>query len=177
MTNHRLGPWLVALLVGATLLLAGLAESTAAARVVGKDGTLYACYRVKGKPKGAVRLVAKNAHCKGSERKVKWAMFGGPVVPGAPGAQGPVGQTGATGPAGDAGQITALTERVEVLESTLAGTVADVNALCTQASGLTTQVNSLTTALGDTALDGIIPIGLELLVPGLPTTLPPFTCP
>ncbi len=55
--------------------------------------------------------------------------------------------------------------------------VADVSALCTQATALTTQVNGIADSLESTVLGGIIPIGLELLVPGLPTALSPFSCP
>ena len=56
---HRGGLLLVAPLVVAALLLAGLVESTSAAKLVGKDGRVYACYQVKqGKKaaKGSIRF-------------------------------------------------------------------------------------------------------------------------
>jgi hypothetical protein len=80
--------------------------------------------------------------------------------------------------------VTELTTRVEALEGVLegvtnealTGALANVSALCTQATALTDQVNAIGTALEDTALGGIIPLGLELLVPGLPSELPDFNC-
>jgi hypothetical protein len=64
------------------------------------------------------------------------------------------------------------------------GAVANVNALttkvnelCTQATKLTSQSNALSSALGGLSLGGLIPIGLELLVPKLPAALPGFSCP
>jgi hypothetical protein len=62
--------------------------------------------------------------------------------------------------------------------------VANVNALstkvgelCTQATKLTSQSNALGSALEGLSLGGLIPIGLELLVPSLPAALPAFSCP
>jgi hypothetical protein len=39
----------------------------------GKNGTIQACYRVKGKPKGALRVVPAQQRCKRGERKVVWS--------------------------------------------------------------------------------------------------------
>ena len=100
--NHHKGLWGLALLLSAALLLAGFAEA-ASARIVGKDGKVYACYRVKGKPKGAVRLVAKKARCKRGERKLNWGVAGPAGAPGAAGANGAQGQSGPPGPAGVSG--------------------------------------------------------------------------
>lgn len=193
----------IALLAGAALLLVGLVGSAGAAKLVGKDGKVYACYRVAGKQKGSVRLVAKQMHCRRSERKVQWAVAGpqGPAGQNGPGGQ--AGGAGSTGAAGLETQVTVLTSKVEALESTLNGvtnetltkalatvngitnaqlqetvaSIADVNALCTQATALTTQVNTVATALEGTVLGGIIPLGLNLLVPGLPSPLSSFACP
>lgn len=55
--------------------------------------------------------------------------------------------------------------------------VPAVEAACTQASALTSQVNSVGSALENTVLGGTIPLGLELLVPGLPSQLSAFACP
>jgi hypothetical protein len=55
----RLGA--LALALALCLLVAAPASG---APLVGKDGKVYACYLTKGKRKGAVRLVAKRAHCR-----------------------------------------------------------------------------------------------------------------
>lgn len=54
---------------------------------------------------------------------------------------------------------------------------SQVGALCTQATSLTSRSNALSSALGGLSLGGLIPIGLELLVPSLPAALPAFSCP
>lgn len=188
MWKYLNGRWLIALSAGVALLLAGLVGSAPAAKMVGKDGKVYACYKAKGKAKGSVRLVAKRGKCKRGERKVSWGAAGSQGLPGPQGAAGVNGAVGATGPAGSSeleAKVTELTTRVDTLEGVLEGVsnealtdaLANVNALCTQATDLTDQVNSVATALEDTALGGIIPLGLQLLVPGLPAELPDFTCP
>jgi hypothetical protein len=181
---HR-GGFLVAVpLAAAALLLAGLVGSAPGAKVVGQDGKVYACYKAKGKGKGNVRLVAKQGKCKRGERKVNWSVAGPAGAAGQPGA---TGAAGAPGPAGSTAlekQVTELTTRVESLEATLAGvtnqtlteTIATVDDLCEQTEDLTAQANGLVGSLEETALDGIIPIGLELLVPNLPGELSPFSC-
>jgi hypothetical protein len=52
----------------------------------------------------------------------------------------------------------------------------EVGSLCTQATKLTEQSNLLGGALGGTALGGLIPVGLKLLVPNLPAPLSAFGC-
>jgi hypothetical protein len=54
--------------------------------------------------------------------------------------------------------------------------VANVNALCAQATKLTSQVNLLGSALEGTARGGVIPLGVKLVIPGLPASLPGFGC-
>ena len=184
---HRGALSVAVTLFAAAVLLAGLVGSASAAKVVGKDGKVYACYAVKGgkgKAKGSVRLVSKGMHCKRGERKVNWSVSG---PAGAAGQNGPAGTPGAPGPAGASGlekQVSELTTRVESLEATLAGVtnsaltgaLADVNALCGQTEELTAQANGIVGSLQDTTLDGLIPLGLELLVPNLPAELAPFSC-
>lgn len=196
---------MVAPLAVAALLLAGLVGSASAAKPVGKDGRVYACYQVKqGKKvaKGSVRLVAKKAHCRRGERKLNWGVAG-PAGPAGP--AGANGVAGAQGPAGTNAlekQVTELSTRVESLEATLAGvtsetltqalatvdgitnaqlletisSVADVNALCQQTEALTAQADGILGSLEETALGGVIPIGLSLLVPNLPDELGAFSC-
>lgn len=204
--KYRLGLPGLALLVGVALLLGAFAESAAAARIVGKDGKVYACYRTKGKAKGGVRLVAKRQHCRRGERKVSWNATGPAGEAGRTGSSGESGGSGESGARGEAGletRVTDLTTRLETLEGKLKGitntdltgalaklqgvtgtqlqeavtSVADVNALCAQATTLTTQVNALGTALTGASLSGLIPAGLTLLVPGVPSSLPAFGCP
>jgi uncharacterized small protein (DUF1192 family) len=116
-----------------SLTLGGVAS----AAPPGKDGKLHACYRVKGKPKGAMRMLrGAKARCQGGERKVSWTLAGAAGAPGAAGAAGAAGAGGASGSAGAAGaagadgalskteleeRITALTDRVETLEGILQG--------------------------------------------------------
>ena len=61
-----------ALVLAAVLCLSLLVSSAGAARLVGKDGRVYACYKTKGKAKGQVRLVAKRGKCHHGEKKVSW---------------------------------------------------------------------------------------------------------
>ncbi len=59
-SGSRVGTAL-ALLAAVALCAAVIVGEASAAKLVGKDGKVYACYKAKGKRKGAVRLVAKNA--------------------------------------------------------------------------------------------------------------------
>jgi hypothetical protein len=199
-----------------SLALVGLisvvfAGSAIAAQPVTKNGKVSACYRVKGKAKGAMRVVPAGKKCRKGERKLAWNVAGQPGQNGARGAAGSDGATGATGPAGAAttnnetalqAKIAGLTLKIEGLEGILAGvtngdltgtvaklsgisglqltetvgTLPVVGSLCTQATGLTTQVNTVRTSLLGTTLAGIIPVGLGLTIPSF-TALPAYVCP
>jgi hypothetical protein len=190
----------------AVVLFLVLPGPASAARIVGKDGKVYACYKTKGKAKGNVRLIPKRSHCRRGEKKVSWNATGPGGQSGENGGAGENGSGGETGAGGTAGletRVTNLLNRVETLEDKLKGitnlalsevlsklqgvsgaqlqqaigAVADVNALCSQATVLTSQVDSLGTALGGLSLGGVIPLGLKLLVPNLPASLPSFGCP
>jgi hypothetical protein len=154
---------LASLAVGA-LLLAGLAETAAARGPLGRDGKIHACYRVKGKPKGALRVV-RNARtrCRRGERKTSWSIASSPGTA-SQGAQGQAGASGSGGPdeAALKAQIGALALRVEALEGMLQG-------VCEQTEELTGQSNAL---LG--FIDALDP--LDVL--SLPGALPAFNaCP
>lgn len=56
-------------------------------------------------------------------------------------------------------------------------TVPKVAALCTRTTALTSQANSLLSALGGIGLGGLLPVGLELKIPALPAPLGAFVCP
>lgn len=180
----RLGLAVLAALV--VLGVVGVA-SAAAVPLVGKDGKIHACYRVKGKPKGELRVVkGARTHCRKGERRVAWTVAGatGPQGPsGANGTDGSGGQTGsggATGQQGAAGASAAalevrvgqLTDKVETLEQALTGVT---NSLCAQTATLTNQLNALTTAVAGISLTTLLAVVLN--VPSLPAALPSYSCP
>ena len=138
--------FLVALLAAA-MLLACFGAAAAVAAPVGSDGQIHACYRVKGKPKGALRVVAgARTHCKRGERKAVWSVAG---QSGQAGRAGDTGSTGAAQP-GDNGsngtsaseaalkaQISGLTLKVDSLESLLQGvTDGDLSGLLARVGGM-----------------------------------------
>jgi hypothetical protein len=125
--GSRIGAIALALLAAAALCAAVIVGEASGA-LVGKDGRVYACYKAKGKRKGAVRLVAKKGKCHKGEKKVSWGA--------APGASGENGQNGENGVAGEGGaggekgapstqglekQVQSLTSKVTQLESVLKG--------------------------------------------------------
>jgi hypothetical protein len=126
--NSRLR-WIPVFLLVAALPLVAPGEPTSAHKMVGRDGKLRACYVVKGKPKGALRLVRGRAKCRRGERKVAWTV------------SGPAAQTGATGAAGspgaDAATIAALSERVDALTARVEKLEGVVEAVCPQISLVT----------------------------------------
>lgn len=168
----------------AALCLAGPAEAAKQRnRVVGQDGKIHACYRVKGKPKGMVRVVRGKRHrCRRGERRVAWSVQ---TVQGAPGVNGAPGQAGATGatpggsssssPADVAGmeaQIASLTFKLDALEGVLGGLdkgdlLGLVNKV-TNLEGLLSGIEpgDLTGALG--VLDGVTNADLLETIGALP---------
>jgi hypothetical protein len=191
----------IASALSAALLTTGMVGTAAAAGLLGKDGKVYACYRTKGKAKGTVRLVAKRKHCRKGEKKISWNATGPAGEGGQGGSNAEPGLGGETGVAGLEGRIEKITDRVETLESKLKGitnatlnevvsklqgvsgaqlqeavkSVANVKALCSQATKLTDQTQGLGDAFKTAEVIG--GLGLSLLVPGLPTSLPDFGCP
>src|ERR1700759_3719458 len=95
-SGRRFGVLAVALLATAALC-AALVANAGGAKLVGKDGHVYACYKAKGKAKGAVRLVPKKAHCHKGEKKISWG------VTGPAGESGQSGENGTGGGNGEAG--------------------------------------------------------------------------
>lgn len=136
-TRLRLVPMVV--LAAAATLLMSLVGTAGAAAPVGQDGMIHACYRVKGKPRGGLRVVASaKQRCKRGERKVTWNVAGSAGQTGAGGqfGAGAGGQSGSGGGAGGAGtngtngasgeaavvsKIAALTLKTEGLEGVLSG--------------------------------------------------------
>lgn len=179
-----------ALAVALAISLPGAVATASAAKMVARNGRIYACYRLGGgRAKGSVRLVPRRMHCRRGERKLSWSVRG---------PRGPAGQSGSAGAAGGAAlearlsslesRLTELGNRVGALEGVLEGianaqlreaiaAVADVKALCTQMTTVTDRVDALGGAFEGLGLGGVIPAGLELLAPALPAALPSFACP
>ncbi|HEV7483932.1 MAG TPA: hypothetical protein VGO13_12620 [Solirubrobacterales bacterium] len=198
--NTGLGRVSLMLLALVGLLSVALAGTAIAAPVPGANGQVSACYRVKGKAKGAMRVVSAGKKCKKGERKLAWSVTGPPGAQGATGAQGGQGAQGSPGSNGTNGaagapatgvvaletKVASLTLEVANLEGILDGVtnvglteavkaVPQVGALCTQATSLTSQSNLLGTAVGGLSLSGVL--GGLLNIPTLPAALPAFTCP
>lgn len=168
MTRNRTGVGAIVLLTAAALLLGLFAESAPAAQIVGSDGQVYACYKAKGKRKGSVRLVAKNARCKRGERKTNWSATG---TPGTAGQKGTTGVPGSTGSGGDGGAGGAGTPAVVALESKVLNLNLKLDALENVLDGVTKDVlgKALDTVNGITNTQLLGAIGTIPLVEGLCT--------
>ncbi|HEU4944879.1 MAG TPA: hypothetical protein VFT10_06920 [Solirubrobacterales bacterium] len=177
--SSRSGLIAFASLAAGGLLLLCLAGTAAAGGPVGKDGHIHACYRVKGKPKGALRVVrSSRTRCRRGERKAAWSVAG-PAGVGSEGAQGQAGASGSAG-ANEAAlkaQVGALSMRVETLEGTLQGIANATKALCEQSEQLTEQVNLVTGVVGGLGLSPALEALGLLEIPTLPAPLAPFDCP
>jgi hypothetical protein len=177
-----------------------------AAGIVAKDGKIHACYKVKGKGKGTLRVVrSAKVKCPKRWKKVAWYASGpsGPQgAAGSPGGNGETGTNGGSGLPGTTGtvtvkgledKVTELLTKVQSLETILKGIdntqlkeaiagiaktealEAAVGSLCTQASALTSKSGELGTALS--GFGAILDALSALPLPGIPTALPPFSCP
>jgi hypothetical protein len=107
-------------------------ERPARLRQLVKDGQIHACYRVKGKAKGNLRVVPIAKCCKRGERKVAWSIAGSGGQAGQPGATGQAGTTGQGGSSGTNGssgtseaalktEVASLSLKLEALEGVLNG--------------------------------------------------------
>lgn len=188
----------LALALAASLLI--FVPVVAAAPSVVKNGRINACYKVKGKAKGTVRLVrGAKVRCPKGWKKVAWNVSGQAGAPGEQGAAGGPGSGGEAGSKGDTGapgtaakvaslesKVTELLGKVQSLESILAGvtnanlkeaigTVPVVAALCGQAKKANEQSTALTEATG--ALNTVVKTLVPLFVPVAVPALPAFTCP
>lgn len=167
----RLGLVAITALVGAVLTAMVLAGSASAAPPVGKDGKIHACYKAKGKRKGAMRIVSGNKRCRRGERRVAWIAAGAAGRPGQPGARGGSGPQGPAGAPADPAlleaRIAALTLKIDDLEGLL----------CDQTALLTDQTNLLRGAIGGLSLNNVLSVlGGLLNIPALPPVLPAFDC-
>jgi hypothetical protein len=186
----------IALFISLPLLFAGFCESASAKRhpLVGADGKIHACYRVKGKPKGALRAVrSRKVRCRRGERKVAWAVAAVAGPAGADGARGTVGSQGDSGTQSTlvsklTEQIDSLSSRVGTLESTLEGvtnteldavidSLPAIESLCKQSEDLTEQVNLVADVVEGLDLNNALTIlGGLIEIPPLPTELKSFSC-
>jgi hypothetical protein len=206
LSNHRWHLGVISVALTAVMLLFCLESAASAAAPVGKSGQIHACYRAKGKSKGAMRLVGAKQRCKRGERKVSWSVAGGPT--GATGASGPTGSQGPSGSTSSSSsalesEVAALKVEVGSLKSILSGVTSTeltgalsklngitgvqlgetvkalpmVSSLCSQDALLTTQLNTVQGVVGGISLGGVLPIGLLLNTPSLPAELTSYTCP
>jgi uncharacterized protein YoxC len=101
----------VSLRVGLITMMAALyalafstaGAGTAAAQSFGKDGIIHACYKAKGKDKGALRVVPTASGCRKLRgwRPFSWSASSGRS--GQNGSQGTAGEHGQQGPQGNPG--------------------------------------------------------------------------
>jgi hypothetical protein len=153
-----------------------------AASLIGKDGKIHACYKVKGKAKGSLRVVrSAKAKCPKKWKKVSWYASGPAGPQGESGANGASGETGTNGSNGLPGtnatatvvkgledKVTELLNKVTSLETILAGinnqqlkeaiaSVADVKALEAAVGSLCSQSSALTSQVNavESALGGL----------------------
>jgi hypothetical protein len=178
-----------------------------AASLVGKDGKIHACYKVKGKAKGTLRVVrSAKVKCPKRWKKVAWYATGPAGPQGESGANGGNGETGTNGSSGLngtpatatvikglEGKVTELLTKVQSLETILKGVdntqlkeaiagIAKTEALESAVGSLCSQASALTSKSGElgTALGGLSTIvdTLTLMgLPSIPTALSPFSCP
>lgn len=196
--NRWKGPSSLVLVGVVAVLLICFGGTAAAAGPIGKDGQIHACYRVKGKPKGELRVVrSARAHCRRGERKTSWSLAGsaglaGTGSAGSAGGQGTAGQSAAAGSSDEAAlkaQVGALSARVETLEGVLDGVtngallgaiaaVPAVESLCDQSTALTKTANELGAGLGAlvSVLKGTV-LGSIFGGVGVPGELSAFSCP
>jgi hypothetical protein len=180
---RRLYPALTAVLLAGALAFLIAAPPAEAGRLVVRGAKIKACYKVKGKQRGTIRLVGARQRCRRGERKVVWNVRG---RRGAVGARGLQGLQGLSGPAGSvdssllsiidqqSSQIETLTTQVSDLTSQLGGLDTTLTAACGQLDTLTDQSNALSTTVGNLSLNGVL--GGLIVVPGLPAVLPAFSC-
>lgn len=163
---------LVVVLVASLALFAWIGEA-AARPLVGKDGKIHACYKVKGKPRGALRVVkSRKAHCRKGERKVAWTVAGASGQPGANGPQGSHGSPSTS--AQQSSQSSALSEQISLLAArvdSLEEKLAAVEALCEQALALAKQVNLLQGVIGGLGLEPALELIGLIDIPTLPEAL------
>jgi hypothetical protein len=171
-------------LLAAVLLLTWGGEPASAAPLVGKDGKIHACYKVKGKAKGTLRVVrSAKVRCPRRWKKVAWMAAGSAAAPAENGAAGQPGATGGTGLPGTTPNVADLEAKVTELQTKVTELLAKVGSLesvlvsvCTQTKSLNEQTKKLgeSTAALNTLLDTLI---IAFVPVSVPTALTGFSCP
>lgn len=188
----------------AALLLGPAGAEAAPQRPFTESGVVHVCFKVRGKARGAMRIVPHPRRCKRMRgwRRTAWTALGFPGPNGAPGLPGQRGATGEEGPEGDRGpqgaagaieeslietidnqaaEIATLTSQVTSLSSEVTSLGGEVDALgetvesaCTQVSLLTDQSDELLGGIEGLSISGVV--GALLEIPPLPATLGEFEC-
>lgn len=139
------------------LVFSTAGAGTAAAQSFGKDGAIHACYKAKGKDKGALRVVPTARGCKKLRgwRSVSWGAgsFSGASgqngSQGSGGAHGQQGPQGNSGPEGKEGQQGTAGQVEKSLTETIQKQTSQITDLTEQVTDLSGEVLSLEGDLGD----------------------------
>ena len=137
-------------LVAALVATSMMASSATAGSPIDPDGTVHACYKKKGKHKGAVRLSRK---CKKREKAATW---------------------------NEPTDTTSIVNQITNLESTVTTLQAQLDDACDQLTALTGQSNDISDVLDEVLGVNLPVLGITLdsLVTGtLPADLPAYSCP
>jgi hypothetical protein len=188
-----------AVLLGA-LLFATVGASPAGAQPFGRDGVIHACFKAKGRNRGALRVVASQGGCRKLRgwRPMSWSATG---FSGGAGGAGPRGATGVEGPAGEPGprgetgqqgvageveqslldtvqsqtsQIEALTEEVSDLANEVVDLEETVESACAKIPLLAEHSDETAAALVGSSVGGIL--GAVFNVPNPPDPLGTVEC-
>jgi hypothetical protein len=168
----------VTALVAALVATSMMASSATAASPIDPDGTVHACYKKRGKHKGAVRLSRK---CKRKEKAATWNQ--------------PTDLTSIVGDIQDLQTtVNSLTSQVTTLQGILSGIsnqdLTDVinglpavqstlDDVCDQLSTVTDQSNAISDVVDELLTVDLPVLGISLdslLTGSLPADLPAFAC-
>jgi hypothetical protein len=140
--SRRIG--VIATTATLSVFLLSMANTTSAAKPLGKNGEIHACFKAKGKNKGALRVVAAKRACRKMRgwRALSWSAKG-PSGQDAQSNHGQQGPQGSPGPEGKAGQPGAAGQVEQSLLETIQNQSAQINALTAQVTDLSGKVLSL----------------------------------
>jgi hypothetical protein len=135
----------IATIAALSVLFLSTAGAASAAKRIGKNGVIHACFKAKGKNKGALRVVATKRACRKMRgwRPLSWNANrpSKKAVRVRRGRPGPQGGPGPEGMAGTAGQVE------KSLLETIQNQSAQINALTAQVTDLGGKVLSLESGL------------------------------
>jgi hypothetical protein len=142
-------------------LLLSTAGPASAAQPFGKDGTIYACFKAKGKNKGALRVVPSKRSCRKMRgwRPMSWSavdsgdasgQIGSQGTGGLQGQQGNPGPEGKQGSQGVAGTVEkSLVDTIQAQSLQIDELTEDVTDLAGEVLTLEGDLSDLTGGLGD----------------------------